>query len=50
MSKYPQSRSKIIDTEISAKIQHVAKNLDPKYDMLANAGMKFQTDKPDYTF
>lgn len=50
MSKYPPSRNKIVDTEISAKIKDVAKNFDPKYDMLVNAGMKFNMDKFDYTF
>jgi hypothetical protein len=52
ISKYPPSRSKIIDTEISSRIKPMAKHMDPTYDMLTNSGMKFHGDsnKHDYTY
>lgn len=52
ISKYPPSRCKFIDTEISSKIKEMKKHMDPAYDMLTNAGMKFNGDdtKQDYTY
>lgn len=48
--KYPPSKSKIIDTELSKQIVEVNRTFDLQNDILLNAGMSFVAeDQRDYT-
>ena len=50
MSKYPPSRHKIVDSDISSKIPEMRRHLEPQYDILSNAGVNFRVEGlVDYT-
>jgi hypothetical protein len=52
MSKYPPSRNKVVDIEISNRIREIRRHTDPVYEMLNNASMRFfrSAYSQDFTF
>lgn len=51
IKKYPQSKHKVVDTDLSKYIVDVNRQFDPYYDLVRNSGVSFvdTTGKTDWT-